>query len=426
VYGCQPTASPHAAANLGQNVSSRRLAVRPEPERSAVAVTIAGDIPKVLLPRQTFFGSFRVLNRGSEPLSSSTSNGYALAYRWLDTDGDTFVEGPRSTLPHDLPSDETVELRVVLLAPDSVGTHELRVTLVQEGIAWLDDLDVTNALVAQVDVRDDDADSAFATRFAQRFPRPDRPYGSEYAQVRRSMIEFIGDEGLADLREDGDLAPGYGIGIDERVVEYPWLLAQQLGGRLLDAGSTLNHREIVDRLLPRVTELHVLTLQPEEEAFWQQRISYVFGDLRELPYRDGWFDRAACISTLEHVGMDNSTYGDTAPRSDAPEAEQLVALRELWRVVRPGGHIFLTVPYGMFRDHGWELTLDRNRVNRLLTEVGADERSVDVFQYSADGWKRSSLDRASAARTRDSHSEPVGDDLAVAARAVACLRLPRL
>src|SRR4051794_15306969 len=85
----------------GHPHSPKALAVEPEPEpeRPAVAVMIAGDIPRTMLPRQTFFGCFLVVNRGSETLSPSASGGYALAYRWLEASGETFAEGPRSTLP---------------------------------------------------------------------------------------------------------------------------------------------------------------------------------------------------------------------------------------------------------------------------------------------------------------------------------------
>src|SRR6185436_14435974 len=44
------------------------------------------------------------------------------------------------------------------------------------------------------------------------------------------------------------LPPGYGIGIDERCIEYPWLIAHLQSGPeiVLDAGSALNHAFIVD------------------------------------------------------------------------------------------------------------------------------------------------------------------------------------
>src|SRR5262249_18633590 len=52
-------------------------------------------------------------------------------------------------------------------------------------------------------------------------------------------------------------------------------------------------------------------------------------DGRALPYPDAAFDAAFSVSVLEHIPDD----GDS------------IALRELVRVVRPGGRVIVTVPY---------------------------------------------------------------------------------
>jgi SAM-dependent methyltransferase len=396
-----------------------------EPGPAFIAVSIEGETARVAVPKQTMHARFRVINHGTTTLAPASAGGYALGYRWLDDAGTTVFEGTRSPLQDALGIGETVELPLVIVAPPDLGTYQLCVTLVQEGVAWLDQIDASNALMCEVVLYADDDATSFENGLARRFPTPMEPYGGAYTNVRRALIEYAIDDGLASFRRGGDLPQGYGIGVDERAVEYPWLLAQHLAGRILDAGSTLNHREIIERVLPRAEEVHVVTLEPEDDAYWQLRVSYVYGDLRDLPYRDGWFDSAACISTLEHVGMDNSVYGNNQSRHADPYAEQLRAVQELVRVVRPGGQIFVTVPYGAFADHGWQVTLDRARIDRLLSVVGADETSVDVFRYTHSGWTWSSLAEAADARTRDSRTEPIGDDLRVGAGAVACLRLAR-
>ena len=260
----------------------------------------------------------------------------------------------------------------------------------------------------------------------ERYPPPEEPWTQVYGERHRDLVsEALDDESLVESFRDGRRLPlGYGRGFDERVVEYPWLLAQRPDGRVLDAGSTLNHAHVLDRLLPRFDALHIVTLAPEAPSFPERRISYVYADLRELPYRDAFFDTAVSLSTLEHVGMDNSVYGLGEGRAADPDAELARAVAELRRVVRPGGLLLVSVPYGRSEDHGWFCQFDRAAVERLVAMARPRGASVTVFRYTKSGWDRSGLKRASGARYRDYGGDPRPvDDLAAAARAVACLRL---
>ena len=217
----------------------------------------------------------------------------------------------------------------------------------------------------------------------------------------------------------GPLPQGYGVGFDERVVEFPWLFAQGLQGRTLDAGSALNHEHIVDRALRSVDELHIVTLEPEELAFTERRVSYVYGDLRELPYRDKYFDTVVCLSTLEHVGMKNARYGVNEPRADDPAREMSRAIAELARV--SAGPMLFSVPYGRREDHGWFRQFDRADLEALLDAAGG-RASVTAFRYSADGWQTSDLSSSASASYRDFTTDPSPvEDLAAAARAVVCV-----
>src|SRR6185312_9711755 len=73
-----------------------------------------------------------------------------------------------------------------------------------------------------------------------------RPFSPGYQTVKRRTIESAVDAGL--LRDGQNLPPGYGIAMDERVVEYPWLFARmEAVGKMLDAGSTFNHDFLLER-----------------------------------------------------------------------------------------------------------------------------------------------------------------------------------
>jgi FkbM family methyltransferase len=254
---------------------------------------------------------------------------------------------------------------------------------------------------------------------ARRFP-PVEPRTLAYDATHRALVGSVLDseEWLSRFASGERLPPGLGACFDERVVEYPWLFSRGLSGRVLDAGSVLNHRHLVERLLPAIADLTIVTLAPEPVAFTSLGVSYLYGDLRTLPLRDDWFDEVVCLSTLEHVGMDNAVYGAAGPRAEDPRADAAQALRELLRVVRPGGRVHLSVPFGRREDHGWLRQLDREDVDDLLAATGANRHEEAVFVHTSRGWRRSTPRRAARAVYNDGSGRAA--DGAVAARAVLC------
>ena len=148
-----------------------------------------------------------------------------------------------------------------------------------------------------------------------------------------------------------------------------------------------------------------MTLVYEGIAFPERGVSYAFSDLRTLPYRDNFFDTVVSISTLEHVGMDNTGYGSTQPRAADPAGEVDQAARELTRVLAPGGMLLVSVPYGHPQDHGWLRQFSRADVERLIGAVGprhADVPSIDTG--TPDG--RSATSRRRATRGTGTRPEP--------------------
>jgi SAM-dependent methyltransferase len=251
------------------------------------------------------------------------------------------------------------------------------------------------------------------------------PFSQEYAAKHRAFVsaQLDSPEVIDLFARCAPLPAEFGVGLDERVVEYPWLLSRRPTGRVLDAGSTLNHGHILDRFLRLVTSLHIVTLAPEESVFAERGISYLYADLRDLPLRGGYYDTVVSISTLEHVGMDTTRYGVTENTDADPWPSLTAAVRELKRVLAPGGRLLITVPYGVAEDHGWLHQFDRAGLDDLLAEIAPRTRDVVVYAYTAGGWQVSSLTAAADARYHDStlHKRPADGDLAAAARAVACI-----
>ena len=255
---------------------------------------------------------------------------------------------------------------------------------------------------------------------------PVEAWSENYVEAHREFVTRALDDAriLHRFRREEPLPAEYGVGYDERVVEFPWLLSRDLSGLLLDAGSTLNHPHTLVRVRPRVDALHVVTLAPEEEAYPFLDVSYLFADLRRLPLRDETYDRVVSLSTLEHVGMDNSYYAAGAARSQDPDAELATAMRELRRVLKPGGSLFVSVPYGAPDDFGWLRVFSAETLEALIAAFEPESVTRTYFRYDLEGWHHAGAEDSAGLRYRDHFSSNGPDpDRAVAARAVACVEL---
>ena len=258
-------------------------------------------------------------------------------------------------------------------------------------------------------------------------PAPPVPWTHEYNRAHAGFVAAELDDPmlLRRFRENAPLPASFGRGYDERVVEFPWVASRSLRGRLLDAGSTLNHLHVLARLRPRVDDLHIVTLAPEERSYPRMGVSYVYADLRELPFRDGTYDCVTSLSTLEHVGMDNSYYGSEPGSEGDPQQECLRAARELRRVIRSGGELYLTVPVGRGERFAWVRSFTVDELDELVAAFEPADSTVTYFRHDpGDGWQRATSDEIAGARYRDHFSSgaPSGDGV-VAAEAVACVCL---
>jgi SAM-dependent methyltransferase len=261
-------------------------------------------------------------------------------------------------------------------------------------------------------------------RIQRRFPAPAETFTGDYGDKQRALLTAAMSEPGLQRRfaRRPRLPAGYGIGLDERVVELPWMLPR-LRGEVLDAGSSCNHAHVLDRVLPQVAGLTIVTAAPEPHAFPERGVTYAYADFRALPFTDGAFDTIACVSSLEHVGMDNGLYGGPGREPDA-DAAVAKALDELVRVLRPDGTLLVTVPFGAPEDHGWFRQYGPDELAVLQADLGARglEAEITVFAYSPTGWRQSTPAAANGAHYRDWHADPTPvPDRAAAARAVACI-----
>src|SRR5258708_3719827 len=142
-----------------------------------------------------------------------------------------------------------------------------------------------------------------------------RPWSTGYNDYKMQCLkQVLADQViLAKFKNHEPLPSGYAARLDARLIEIPWVLSHIAGTNavMLDAGSSLNHLPALEAEPMKGKELTILTLAPEKHCYWNkwdQGISYLFDDMRALPFRDDHFDVIACISTIYHIGMDNAMY----------------------------------------------------------------------------------------------------------------------
>lgn len=253
------------------------------------------------------------------------------------------------------------------------------------------------------------------------------PWSPGYKQYRYNLLKEIPtDRALLDVFARGDSLPqAYGIGIDERIVEYPWLLSRMScdGGLVLDGGSVLNYPFLLDAPQLAGKQLVILTLAPESTMAKRQNVSYMFGDLRETLFRDGAFDLIVSVSTLEHIGMDNAKlYTQDDQHNESQLDDYLKVIKEFHRILKPGGRFLMTVPFGKAQNLGWLHQFDRQRLQKAISAFGPGLEAATYYKYGPGGWMVSDEAGCADCEYYDVHSATApAKDLAAAARAVACL-----
>jgi len=252
-----------------------------------------------------------------------------------------------------------------------------------------------------------------------------KPWGLGYFTAKRNLIVHSIDNHL--FAEGSETPEGYGSHMDERVIEYPWVFAhmKEDPGMVLDAGSALNHEFLLNRKPLSNGKLTICTLAPEKRCYASMGISYIYGDLRASVFREACFDTVVSISTIEHIGLDNTMlYTSDGTKKETNNDGYLAAVREFKRILRPGGSCFITVPYGKACVRGWFQVFDADMVAKVLQEFSPSHAEVEYFAYYESGWCKADPSQLVNATFFDLHQdEKYDDDFAAGARGVVCMHL---
>jgi SAM-dependent methyltransferase len=176
------------------------------------------------------------------------------------------------------------------------------------------------------------------------------------------------------------------IGADEYLDRLAWLEARlrelPAGLRLLDAGAGEQYaKQFCGHLRYVAQDFAQYDGQGDTRGIqtgkWDQTGLDIVSDICAIPVEDGAFDVVLCAEVLEHL----------------PDPGK--ALRELARVLRPGGKLIVTAPFCSlthFSPHHYATGFSRYFYEKLLAELGFTIERLDhygdFFQFMAQELRR--------------------------------------
>ncbi|MGD1156172.1 MAG: methyltransferase domain-containing protein [Terriglobia bacterium] len=163
----------------------------------------------------------------------------------------------------------------------------------------------------------------------------------------------------------------------ERIIEKAWVLRHLEG---LDNGSKILDVGCAESLLSMELASNgflVIGVDVRHFPLSHPNFHLIQGDVTTAPLEPCFFDAAILLSTIEHIGL--GWYGD--PKG---ENQQEAAMAQIYRLLKPGGRLLVTVPFGrpaltplhrIFDPPGLRKLLEKFKIESLEFGIKVDEKT---------------------------------------------------
>jgi SAM-dependent methyltransferase len=180
------------------------------------------------------------------------------------------------------------------------------------------------------------------------------------------------------------------VAVTERIVEHIFVHTRlpRPPARVLDLGCA----ESTNALEMASLGYDVVGVDLRELPLAHASLQTLRADIGNLPLPDDSFDVVVSLSTIEHVGLD--WYAKTPEGTDDHKV-----IAEVKRVLRPGGRLVLTIPFGRHTVTPVHRVYDRPMLDALLAPLRRVEtcfaiRDGDSWSYTTDVGRAERADSA--------------------------------
>jgi 2-polyprenyl-3-methyl-5-hydroxy-6-metoxy-1,4-benzoquinol methylase len=205
---------------------------------------------------------------------------------------------------------------------------------------------------------------------------------AEFLNVATGYLGFAAQAGIW-LNPTVHVSHGEGKvwieGVNERILEVPYVFRAigvlPPGASIVDVGAS----ESTVALSLASLGYAVTAIDFRKYPFDHPGLNAKDGPLEACDLGDKKFDAAVVLSAIEHFGL--GAYGEERGQSEA----DVLAMRKIRSWIKPGGHLFLTVPYGAPAVTPLHRIYDDAGLERLLQGFKVESREIGE-QFDKIAW----------------------------------------